>query len=299
MLKMQHLQVMHAEDLAVSFSDCGRNATVLTHGEGAVSFELPNFLRDHGCCSCPTGKQEFFCVHHLIAFCVKFDSLTRDEVCNHTLIVAGSNFGTPKGCQLGAEGFVPLVSALVKASARGDESRAAAEMTTLQAGNEAEPAHTEQQQVVSTDNMEAQSPKCTSVPIHDASKQLSPTGTFARLNQVWDAVANAVTPQKQRLLAAANYCCDQLLSMVKRPSLHETLVGALHLPAVRQVNTALPQEKRKLSKCEQFYSEQQQRVKRFALGERGDIVQPGTLAKASAALKRTANKLMQELDPES
>jgi hypothetical protein len=31
-------------------------------------------------------------------------------------------------------------------------------------------------------------------------------------------------------------------------------------------------------------------VKRFALGERGDIVQPGTLAKASAALKRTANK---------
>jgi hypothetical protein len=117
MLEMQRLHVKHADDIIVSFSECGIRATVRTHPESAApTYELTNCLRDHGCCSCVEGTQEFFCVHHLLVLCAKFNQMTRDSVCDHAIILVGSSFGTSKGCQLGKEGIVPLVTVLRQAS---------------------------------------------------------------------------------------------------------------------------------------------------------------------------------------
>jgi hypothetical protein len=82
--------VKHADDITVTFSECDTNATVRTHeGIAAPTYELTNYLRDHGCCSCVEGTQDDFCMHHLLVLCAKFNQLTRDAVVTMRLSWSG------------------------------------------------------------------------------------------------------------------------------------------------------------------------------------------------------------------
>lgn len=95
----------------VTFSQTNDVATVLL---GDVAHALTNYLRAHACCTCKQGAKGFFCIHHLSALVVRFSCLTFDDVCNETMRLAGYRFGTPEGCQEGADGLLPLVTELQK-----------------------------------------------------------------------------------------------------------------------------------------------------------------------------------------
>jgi hypothetical protein len=100
--------------------------------------------------------------------------------------------------------------------------------------------------------------------------------------QVADAVACARTPMKQKIYAAVEHACESVLSAISKPQLDHTLIQAGQLSAVRVVNVAQRQEKRKLSGFEQFLAHQPN--KRLAAAETSDepvLIQKGMLSKTS------------------
>ncbi len=258
MLELQRLHVAHADDIEVTFSQCEENATVRTRSEAdATTYELTNYLRAHGCCSCVEGTQDCFCVHHLLALCAKFNKLTRNVVCDHANIAAGSSFGNVEGCQLGQEGLVPLVTVLREATTR------------IHGGESIKPDCAPEAMIGALERNCDQALHCCQVssvddeengPMHDSSTSsdtgnavqlsgasMSPTKTLAMVYQVADAVASARIPMKQTLYAAVEHACGELLRSVSTSQLNNTLVQAGQLSAVRAVNVAQPQEKRKSS----------------------------------------------------
>jgi hypothetical protein len=101
--------------------------------------------------------------------------------------------------------------------------------------------------------------------------------------QVADVVACARTPMKQTVYAAVEHACESILRAISKPQLDHTLINAGQLSAVREVNVAQPQEKRRLSGFEQFLANQPN--KRHAAAVKSDaplLIEKGVLVKTSA-----------------
>jgi hypothetical protein len=288
-LELQRLHVKHANDIDVTMSTCGAHATVQTHpGAQASRYSLQSFLQSHGCCSCVEGKQGFFCVHHLLALSAHFKNLTRDFVSEKAILLAGSEFGTAKGCQLGPEGIVPLVQALSMVT-NGEN----ANPTSRQVVSDIVAAQTEQQAAVAVEvasDMNARVGGAKAIVLGRETAPMTPSKTLAQLAAIADAVSNAVTPVKQSLYALIDNVCAGVKGMVARPHLNDKLVDVGLLTAVRSVNTAARQEKRKLGRLEVFCSEPPKQ--KLAVGDAHAVqfMKPGVLSKASARQKWDENR---------
>jgi hypothetical protein len=223
-------------------------------------------------------------VHHLLVLCAKFNNLTRDAVCDHAMILVGSSFGSSKGCQLGEEGIVPLVTVLQQASGCVHE----AEIMKPDSANEAIPEPIAQQFnqplecIQESVAGEEEQITCDTTTVLSVAA-LSPSKTLAMVYQVVDAVASAATPMKQTVYAAVEHACESVLRAISKPQLDHTLIQAGQLSAVREVNVAQRQEKRKLSGFEQFLANQPN--KRLTAAEKSNapvVIQKGMLSKTGA-----------------
>jgi hypothetical protein len=97
---------------------------------------------------------------------------------------------------------------------------------------------------------------------------------------------------KQIVYAAVEHACESILGAISKPQLDHTLIRAGQLSAVREVNVAQPQEKRRLSGFEQFLANQPN--KRHAAAGKSDapvLIEKGVL------VKTTAMRLQEERRP--
>jgi hypothetical protein len=88
----------------------GVNATVCIGDEVFVLFGVE---RDHGCCSCDLAKQDFFCIHHVLALAALHAQLVQQDpkvFFDACVRFCGSYFGATNGtgCTLGRDGMCPL-----------------------------------------------------------------------------------------------------------------------------------------------------------------------------------------------